>query len=230
MHKILPILVILGVLIVAVPFFNGFKSKNITEGSVEGAKTELQGKSNTQNKYLEKSIEKLQEVEVKTKNEEEKNRIKEVLQETVKTEENIDTHISSMEARPSYVKFIMGPDYKNAGQVRSEIVHLRNDISKLDRIQEKTGATDSGTLAETKNTLSAELEAIETKLYNSLQGFSLFGWLSKLLTGFTPAATPTPSFSPSPSLVPSVTPEATSTPITTSSPTIQPTVVPTPTP
>ena len=225
-------IIITKLLIFAIPLAivgivaNNLLSNNAqgTAGSVQGKKTEVAaaapGKSN---RYLGNSIMKLQEVETKTRNKEIKSQVLEVIEEEEQSDFEISTSIATMEARPSIVKFIMGPDYKNAGLVRSEIVHLRNQISKLNRIQDRAGATESGTFAETVTTLQAELTAIETKLYESLQGFSLLGWLNRLLTGFTlaPEATTSPSASPeasesasptpiesgTPSAVPSATPE-----------------------
>lgn len=206
---------------------NGFQKSNT--GLVQGKKTEVTaGTTGNSNKYLGNSIKKLQEVETKTKNKEIKTQVSEVIEEEDQSDEEITMSIASMEARPSFVKFIMGPDYKNAGQVRSEIVHLRNQISKLDRVQDKAGASESGTIGETITTLQAELTAIETKLYENLQGFSLFGWLSRLLSGFTPALSPVPSVTPeaSPSGSPAATLEPTSIPVETSTPTPVPSVTP----
>jgi hypothetical protein len=222
MHKLLPLLIVGAIVVITVSVVsNGLKSQNLVGEAVLGRNTEI-GK-----KYLGNSIEKLQQVEAKVKTKEEKAKVESVLQDTVEADMDIDTHIASMEARPSVVKFIMGPDYKNAGQVRSTIVHLENDIKKLDKVEEKTG-TGSGTVSDTKVTLQSELTAIETKLSDNLQGFSLFGWLSKLLSGFvpTPTATPVPSLTPDASA--SASPVATLLP--SSSPSATPTLLPTASP
>ena len=200
--------------------------QGIDKGSVQGKKTQVA--TGNSNKYLGNSINKLQQVEEKTKNKEIKNQVSEIIEEEVQSDLEITTSIATMEARPSYVKFIMGPDYKNAGQVRSEIVHLRNQISKLGRVQEKAGASESGTIAETITTLQAELTTIETTLYNNLQGFSLFGWLSKLLSGFTltlsPSSLPSPEATSSGSPIPSV--EPTATPVESGTPSAVPSATP----
>jgi uncharacterized protein YoxC len=214
-------LVILGITVPKVLVNNKLQRNNNT-ASVQGKKTQLDvGNSGNSNKYLGNSINKLQQVQEKSRNKEIKSQVSEVIEEEEQSDEDIGNSIKSMEGRPSYLKFIMGPDYKNAGQVRSEIVHLRNQISKLDRIQDRAGATESGTIADTIDTLQAELVAIETKLYENLQGFSLLGWLSKLLTGFS-----LPSVSPSPSGTPVITPTESPIPTLEPSPTPEPTVTP----
>ena len=198
-------------------------------GFVQGKKTQVAtGATGNSNKYLGNSINKLQQVEETTKNKEIKSQVSEVIEEEEQSDEVIDDSIKSMEGRPGYLKFIMGPDYKNAGQVRSEVVHLRNQISKLDRIQDRVGASESGTIGETIATLQAELTAIETTLYEKLQGFSLFGWLSKLLSGFTLAPSPSPSATPeaSPSASPMPTLEPTPTPVESNTPTPVPSATP----
>lgn len=163
--------------------------------NVLGKETE-DSHSENDNEFLGQSLEKLQEAGTKVKNKEAKTEVEDAIEETQQAETEIEDSIATMEARPSIVKFIMGPDYKNAGQVRSEIVRLRNQIAKLTRTQEKLGATESATISESISTLQSELTAIETRLYENLQGISLLGWLGKLLTGFSPQATPIPTATP----------------------------------
>jgi hypothetical protein len=114
----------------------------------------------------------------------------------------------------------MGPDYKNAGQVRSQIVQLRNQIEKLTRLKDKLSTTNVATIDETIASLNSDLYDIELKLSEQLKGFSLLGWLSKLLANFTVVATPTPTGSSVPTVVPSpsASPEASSSPVPTATP------------
>jgi len=139
------------------------------------------------------SVNKLERAENRIQNRETKNEIKEIRDGAEEAENNIDDSLNEMSGRPGFLKFIIGPDYKNAGQIRSEIVRLRNQIAKLTRIKEKLSLGEQSGIDESIKSFETELSLIETKLYESLQGVSLFGWLNKLLSGFS---LPTPSPSP----------------------------------
>lgn len=120
------------------------------------------------------------------------------------SEATVESSLTEMSGRPGFLKFIIGPDYKNAGMIRSEIVRMRNEIAKLTRTREKLPESDQAELDESISALETDLTAIENRLSEALTGVSLFGWLSKLLTGFatpTPTATPTPVVSPTASPV-----------------------------
>ncbi len=220
------ILVAIPLAIAAVIFTNvssGDSEKGI-QGLVQGQKTEAEKPSQgNSNKYLNNSIDKLQQVEKTTKDKEIKGEVEEIIEETEQSDLDISESIASIEARPKLVKLIVGPDYKNAGQVRRELVQLRNQISKLERMGDSSQAsTTTKNITESVETLKEELAAVETRLYESLQGFSLFGWLGKLLTGFVPASSSTPT--PTAEASPSASAEATVEP--TVEPTIEPTVEP----
>lgn len=237
---LLPALIIVAtlmVLVVTVPSLLNNSQTDINTSSVKGKNVQVnEGDNNSKtpkpeanNKYLENSIKKLEKIESRIQNKEIKTQITQVIEEEEQADENIDTSIASMEARPGYLKVIMGGDYKNAGQVRSEIVHLRNQISKLNRIQDKVSPQEDTSIGETIKILQDELLVIDTKLMENLEGFSLFGWLNKLLAGFTlPVASPSPSGTPTitPIASPTPTTEPTTTPTESSSPTPEPSATP----
>ncbi len=85
-----------------------------------------------------------------------------------------------MDQRSQMVKLMIGPDYKTAGQVRSDVVGLRNDIAKLEKLEEKTLPTDVEDIQGAVEGLKTEAADLEVKLEDRLSGRSLFGWLAKL--------------------------------------------------
>ena len=167
-----------------------------------------------------RNTERLQERLLDTNNEDVEAEVEDIKDEQVDADTEIDNSLNDMKARPSIVKVIMGPDYKNAGQVRSQIVQLRNQIEKLTRLKDKLSTTNVATIDETIASLNSDLYDIELKLSEQLKGFSLLGWLSKLLANFTVVATPTPTGSSVPTVVPSpsASPEASSSPVPTETP------------
>lgn len=89
------------------------------------------------------------------------------------------TAIQTMSQRGKVKKFFLGPDYKNAGEVRSNVVGLRNDIDKLKRMQADLDEEDTEDIQAAINQLEAEANDLDAQLEEQLSGFSLFGWLAK---------------------------------------------------
>jgi len=164
-------------------------------------------------RQLGSSVGKLEELESKIKNPQAKEALQMAAQTTEQVEATAESALNEMYGRPGFLKFIIGPDYKNAGEVRSEIVRLRNEIRQLTRVGEGLSGSDKTAIDQSIAALQEDLTTIETKLSDALEGVSLFGWLSKILTGF---ATPTTLATPTPSA--SATPVSTASPIPTASP------------
>jgi hypothetical protein len=136
--------------------------------------------------------------------------------ETV-TSETVEA-IDEIETRPTWKTTLLGPDYKNLGQLRSALAHNDNAIRKLTKtFGEVTTESTAG---------------IQTQLSTLLEEFSLLGWVSRFLLGYKPlpAEEPNPTLTPTP--VPTVPESTESTPSVTVSPTPEPsgTEIPTPTP
>lgn len=87
--------------------------------------------------------------------------------------------IKTMSQRNNALKFFLGPDYKNAGQVRSNIVSLRNDISQLEALKEDATEEDVEDIQLAIDELQTEAEDLDSQLEEQLSGFSLFGWLAR---------------------------------------------------
>ena len=93
----------------------------------------------------------------------------------------VQTAVQTMSKRSGIAKFLLGPDYKNAGQVRSNIVDLRNDIDKLERMKADATASDAEDIQMAIDELQAEADVLDTQLEEQLSGFSLLGWLARRL-------------------------------------------------
>jgi hypothetical protein len=91
------------------------------------------------------------------------------------------TAMKNMSQRNTALKFFLGPDYKNAGEVRSNLVNLRNDISKLETLKETANEEDMEDIDAAITELKAEADSLDTQLEEELSGFSLFGWLAQRL-------------------------------------------------
>lgn len=90
--------------------------------------------------------------------------------------------IDKIEKRSKLKTFLIGEDYKNLGELRSEMVKGRNSIEQLKRLVEK--AKDKDNIIELKaqiQKLEEEQIRIENFIKDNEDQFSLFGWVAKLL-------------------------------------------------
>ncbi len=98
--------------------------------------------------------------------------------------ENISS-LEEVENRPAWKTFLLGPDYKNLGQIRSNLVQTRNQIRNLEKTMEKNmGEEESNTLRARLGVLEEERLKIFNYIDQKDDGFSLFGWLAKLMSGY----------------------------------------------
>lgn len=180
---------------------------------------------------LRNSIRKMEKLQEQINDPEVGEQVQETVQNQTREQEAIQTQLDKMDARPGFLKFILGPDYKNAGQVRSSIVRLQNQVKQMTRIRENlTDPEDLQTIDDAIATSQDSIDGYKDLLSEKLTGFSLFGWLASLLTGYTPEPSPLPEATESPEASPSESPEATATAVPTVAPTLEPTVAPTSTP
>ena len=183
---------------------------------------------------LKNSLRKLERLQEKVNDPEIGNQIQETMENQEEAQEEIEENLEAMDARPGFLKLILGPAYKNAGEVRSQIVHLRNQEKQLIRIKEKLGDADAGLMDTAIAEVQQATEEIKATLDDKLSGFSLFGWLSRFLAGYIPVEPIEPTETPEATVEPTGTPEATveptGTPEATPIETIEPTTTPEATP
>lgn len=137
--------------------------------------------ANNGNGGIETATQNLNRVVSRTNNPETGQQIRTMVENHEKVQLRTKTALQQMDKRNQAVKFLLGPDYKNAGQVRSDVVGLRNDIRKLEQIKEKSTPTDVEDIQTAIEELQTEADGLEAQLEERLTGFSLFGWLAKLL-------------------------------------------------
>lgn len=107
--------------------------------------------------------------------------VREVAREQNAATEDTVQSMVKVQNRSRVRTFFFGPDYKNLGQLRSEMVQVRNRIAQLNRLVEKAEGEDS------KLALQEQIQQMEeeqTRINNFIQEnedkFSLFGWVKKL--------------------------------------------------
>ncbi len=140
-----------------------------------------QGEVGTVNEGFGKAIGSLKRVAERNNNPEVGEQVRSMVQNHEQVQVRTKTALHQMDQRNQALKFMIGPDYKNAGQVRSDVVGLRNDIKKLEQIKEDSLSADAEDVQVSINELQTEADGLEAQLTEQLSGFSLFGWLAKLL-------------------------------------------------
>lgn len=99
-------------------------------------------------------------------------------------EENAEA-IEQVEKKSKVKTFLFGTDYKNLGQLRSNLVHNRNEIRKMTQTMAMVNdAAEKQVLQEQLTTLMQERERIKTVISTNENQFSLLGWISRFLTNY----------------------------------------------
>ena len=95
------------------------------------------------------------------------------------------TALQNMNARSRALKFFFGASYQNAGVVKAQAAQLRADAGELASLKDKlTLAADQEEIQAAIDNLETEAVVLENELEQELQGFSLFGWLNRILSGY----------------------------------------------
>jgi hypothetical protein len=131
------------------------------------------------------NIKEVAEEEKAAGNEEVSQDINEVVNQEEQTDDNVAGSIEKVETKNKWKILLAGTDYKNLGQLRSALVHNRNQIRKL--TQSMTQMQDPTTQAELETqitTLMQERERIKTVIQQSEDKFSILGWVFKFLYGY----------------------------------------------
>lgn len=104
-----------------------------------------------------------------------------VAQQQNDTKDKTAEEIKTVESRSEIKTFFFGSDFKNLGDLRSQMVQTRNQIAQLTRLADKAeNDQDKTELQSQIQTLNQEQASIETFIIQNESKFSLFGWAVKL--------------------------------------------------
>ncbi len=104
-----------------------------------------------------------------------------VAQQQNESKDRIVDAIDKIQNRGKVKTFLIGADYKNIGQLRSEMVQSRSRIDWLNRLLDKATSEGSKTTLQNQiQILEQEQQKIEDFLRANESNFSLFGWFVKL--------------------------------------------------
>ena len=179
--------IFVGNVVLAEQYFLGLR------GDVLGTRVTSEDKKSKSNKEL--NISKVKNISVELKraskrfdvvgNEELDAEIKDIANDIDNGIARGIVHVKKVENRPAWKRFLFGPDYKNLGQLRNGLVHIDSGIKKLEKAVEKSDDVGVSTaLGSQLEDLVEQREGIAAMIRERESGFSLFGWVSKLLVGY----------------------------------------------
>lgn len=104
-----------------------------------------------------------------------------VVNEQNDSKDSVADKIDKIKNRSGLKTFFFGTDYKNIGQLRSEMVTVGNQIEQLKALLDRTtNADDKATFQEQIKALTQEQQKINDFLKANESKFSLLGWFVKL--------------------------------------------------
>ena len=127
------------------------------------------------------------DIDVNTANEDAgiANEVEEVASEVEENKDEVADAIDEVESKNKFKKFLVGTDYKNLGQLRSNLVHNENQIRRLTKLTKGTvNEEDQVALQEQLTVLMQERERIKTVITDNEGGFSLLGWVFKFMNAY----------------------------------------------
>jgi hypothetical protein len=106
-----------------------------------------------------------------------------VAQEHASTSDQVKEDKEEVESENGLKVFILGPDYKSLGELRSSIVTTENHIERLKRAQDKTlDASVKADLEVEIQALMVEASTTEAFVVANESKLSLLGWFVKLFS------------------------------------------------
>lgn len=107
--------------------------------------------------------------------------VKVIAEQQNDTKDKAAEEIKTVESRSKIKTFFFGSDYKNLGDLRSQMVQTRNQIAELTRLADRAeNDQDKAELQGQIQTLEQEQANIDNFITQNENKFSLFGWVAKL--------------------------------------------------
>ena len=109
--------------------------------------------------------------------------IRVIAQNQNRNQERIESGIQKIKSRNSLTRFFVGPDYKEINKVQEIVEQNSQQIEQLIQIKDQfIESGDKEQLTEQIESLKQANLEVEDSLQEMQKGFSLFGWLSKLIS------------------------------------------------
>lgn len=113
------------------------------------------------------------------------NKIQTVAKAQIQMQDKVNQALDKAESRSGFAKFFVGPNYKQLKTVKQEMEQNQLRIQELNQIMSQI--SNQGDKTELQNqikVLEDENTALSEQLNQDVKGFSLFGWLSRLISKY----------------------------------------------
>jgi len=102
-----------------------------------------------------------------------------------RSEDIVNQSLEKAQNRSAFAKFFAGPAYSQLRNVKQQIEENQLRIQQLNQIAAQiSNQADLTNLQSQIQVLEEQNTSLEEQLNQDTKGFSLFGWLSKLISGF----------------------------------------------
>lgn len=110
--------------------------------------------------------------------------VREIAQTLASSSEKAEKARNEVANRPLWMTLLFGEDYKNLGELRSQLVTTQNSIDRLTGALERASTTSvKAELQEQIDTLKDMAADTEEFLKSHEETFSVFGWFFKMFSG-----------------------------------------------
>ncbi len=106
--------------------------------------------------------------------------IRNIAREQASSSEDVAEAVERVEERSKLKIFLIGTDYKNLGEIRSELVKTESRVEKLKREMERLIPYEQKEIEAEIVKIESEREELLKFIEDNESQFSLFGWLVKL--------------------------------------------------
>lgn len=106
-------------------------------------------------------------------------------QAQIKFQDQINQSLDKAESRSGFAKFFIGPNYKEFKNVKQAMEQNQLRIQELNQVMAQiTNTSDQAELQNQIKILEAQNTSLAEQLNKDIAGFSLFGWLSRLISKY----------------------------------------------
>lgn len=109
--------------------------------------------------------------------------VRTIAQTQTQNQTKLEKNVEKIQNRGGFAKFLIGPNYGEIKDAQKTLEQNREQIRQLNQIRAQiSNQGDQQQLTEQIQILEQTNQEIETLLSNAQKGFSLFGWLNKLIS------------------------------------------------
>ena len=109
--------------------------------------------------------------------------IREIAREHSQDEEEAEEALEEASERGKVAKFFIGPNYKQLEKVKEKLEEHNKRFAELEQLQAKLESkADAQAVAEQLRIMEQSRDELREEMETTEKGFSLFGWLNRLLS------------------------------------------------